>query len=793
MSRSRKPPKPATSTQALGLLLVTAVLLGAGAVVLGDWYSSVPDNVQASYVGRQSCVKCHQTQAKLYEGSHHDQAMDLATADTVLGDFSGVELEHEGITSRMFKDGERFMIRTEGPDGKPHDFQIKYVLGVDPLQNYMVEMDRPADMPAEEISKTQVLRVSWDTRAKKWFYLPAPDVFEKLAPDDELHWCGITQRWNASCAECHSTNVMKNFDEQARQYHTTFSEIDVSCEACHGPGSVHVQLANSRSLFWDRKRGYGLNVTLKGDKNEPQVQTCAECHARRQTLADGYDPGDNYWDHYSTSLLRPLIYQADGQIEDEVFEHGSFLQSKMYHKNIKCTDCHDPHSGKRKHEGNKLCTSCHQHSPGKYDSPQHHHHQEGGKGASCVECHMPITNYMEVHGRRDHSLRVPRPDLSLELGTSNACTACHLDQEKLREEVREAKGTTNADHLKQYLHFVQAARGGDETVKKELTRLDQWCADATKKWYGQKRPAGELKPFAYALDAARKSDDRAPGLLADVIKSRQYPAIVRATALEAWGELGGEEMLKSSQKQLDDPHPLVRSSAAMNLALLPPNKKADLLAPLLTDPVFDVRRAAARALADSTDVLSGPDQNRLQRVLEARVEGLMASNDRAAAHLAVGDLQLQMRNIQGAEAAYRQAMQVEPQATGARGQLAQLIEAMVQDRQAPESTLEEVAELRKQELALLARDAERAPNLAVVQFRYGMALLQQEHVKEGLAALAKTVELEPNMPSFAIQYAIQLFQHEQRAAAVKQLEAVLEKHPEHAEARALLEEMQKSE
>jgi tetratricopeptide (TPR) repeat protein len=295
------------------------------------------------------------------------------------------------------------------------------------------------------------------------------------------------------------------------------------------------------------------------------------------------------------------------------------------------------------------------------------------------------------------------------------------------------------------------------------------------------------------LDAARKSDDRAPELLADVIKSRQYPAIARATALEAWGELGGEEMLKASQKQLDDPHPLVRSSAAMNLALLPQNKKADLLAPLLSDPVFDVRRAAARALADATDALSGPDQNRLQRVLEAWVDGLMASNDRAAAHLAVGDLQLQMRNIQGAEAAYRQALQVEPHATGARGQLAQLLEAMVQDRQAPDSALAEVAALRQQELALLARDAERAPNLAVVQFRYGMALIGQERVKEGLAKLAESVELDPNMPGFAIQYAIQLFQHERRAAAIEQLEAVLKKHPDHADAQALLEEMQKTE
>ena len=314
--------------------------------------------------------------------------------------------------------------RLAGPDGTLADFEVKYVFGVTPLQQYMVEFDRPADMPADEISRVQVLRETWDTKRKKWFYQNPPDVLEGLEPDDELHWTGVTQRWNTSCAECHSTNLQKNFDLASRTYHTTFSEIDVSCETCHGPGSLHVQLAKSPSLFWDRQRGYAL-PKLKGESNLAEIEACAPCHSFRSPIHGGYAAGARLHDFYATEVLRDQLYHPDGQILGEVYEYGSFTQSKMFHKNVRCSDCHDPHSLRLKHEGNQLCTSCHvAHPAGKYDSPAHHQHKVGSQGALCVECHMPATTYMDVDPRRDHSFRIPRPDLSIKVGTPNACVAC---------------------------------------------------------------------------------------------------------------------------------------------------------------------------------------------------------------------------------------------------------------------------------------------------------------------------------------------------------------------------------
>ena len=267
----------------LGIGALLLVLL-VGALVWADWYYGLPEGAEAHYVGRQSCIECHQPQHEPWTGSHHDLAMDLATEKTVLGDFNDAELTHHGITSRMFRRDGKFFVNTEGPDGKLADFEIKYVFGVDPLQQYMVEFDRPADMPENEIARVQVLRVSWDTQAKKWFHLDPPDVKEKLAPDDDLHWTGVAQRWNNMCADCHSTNLQKNFDVASGTYHTTFSEIDVSCEACHGPGSLHVQLATAPSLFWDRKRGYALAKLKDAKSNVPQVQACAPCHSRRRVV-----------------------------------------------------------------------------------------------------------------------------------------------------------------------------------------------------------------------------------------------------------------------------------------------------------------------------------------------------------------------------------------------------------------------------------------------------------------------------------------------------------------------------
>ena len=677
----------------LGLLLGIAAL-----GVAADWWSALPPDTRPHYVGRETCAKCHQAEFNAWQGSDHDLAMDLATDESVLGDFSDVEFTHHGVTSRLFRRGEKFFVHTEGPTGEMQDFEIKYTFGTRPLQQYMVEMPD---------GRVQVLRLSWDTTKNRWFHLDPPDVkHERILPGDPLHWTGVGQNWNHTCADCHSTNLQKNYDLATNRFHTTFSEIDVSCETCHGPGSTHVRLAEAKSLFWDRNLGYGL-AKLKGPDTRPQLETCAKCHSRRDQIHGDFHGGDELLDYYDVANLHESLYHADGQILDEVYEYGSFLQSKMYRKNIRCTDCHDPHSTKLKATGNQLCVKCHQ--PGKYDTPSHHHHPVGSKGAQCVECHMPTTTYMEVDPRRDHSLRVPRPDLSVLLGTPNACNQCHT------------KPTENA----------------------------QWAADKIVAWFGAKRP--DDPHYAPAIAAGRAQAPEGGPMLRELLKRPETPQIVQATAIELLAGYSDDASREAIRQALSNPSPQIRVAATRSLNA-PARELQAALAPRLKDRVRLVRIAAARRLAPvPRELFTSSEWNALNQALDETRAAELMSADRAGAHLNLGNLYEQLAQREAAAQRDRQALdfvssaadefktaiRLEPYLAGPRSNLAGLLEQI-------EADPAEVRRLREEELALLERDAKLLPDNPGVRYRLGLSYYLLGRLDEAQASIEEACRLAPH-------------------------------------------------
>ncbi|NOY43245.1 MAG: tetratricopeptide repeat protein [Planctomycetes bacterium] len=708
--------------------LLALFLMGASV----DWYVSIPADAKATYVGRESCARCHEAEQKSWHGSDHDRAMEIATDESVLGDFKDATFTRLGLDTRFFRKGKQFYVNAEGPDGKLQDFEIKYTFGVRPLQQYMIEFPD---------GRVQVLRVSWDTEKNEWFYVAPPDEQDqRLEPGDPLHWTGLAQNWNTMCAECHSTNLQKNYDLATNTYHTTFSEIDVSCETCHGPGSLHVELAESNSLFWDRHHGYGL-TTLKGGTPNQQIETCAPCHSRRSPIHPGHTRSEHFADAFDPSLIREGLYHDDGQILDEVYVYGSFLQSKMYSKDVRCTDCHNPHSLELKFKGNQLCTQCH--LPGKYDSPTHHHHTDA-KATQCVECHMPSKTYMEIDGRRDHSLRIPRPDLTVELGTPNACNNCHTKPEE----------------------------------------SPAWAAEHIRKWYGDRRP--DDPHFARAIAAARAGTPEGLELIASLLEKQSAPDIIRATAIELLGNYGSPKSDRLCRQYIDDRNPLVRTAALRTISDQSLTSSLQEIFPLLNDKIRLVRITAARRLAALPPGAISPEyRDAYELALNEYQNSQTTVLDRASAHLNLATLARVRGNATAAQKSLENAIRLEPYLSGVRDMLAQIL---VESRGNPER----IRELREQEAELLKRDFELMPENIRPLYRRGMLLYLLERGDEAREVFQQACQLAPE--SFDNWLALALICEKQHRwqQAVKALQQMQQLRPNDPAIRGIAERIQQA-
>ncbi|HNH36126.1 MAG TPA: multiheme c-type cytochrome [Rhodocyclaceae bacterium] len=567
-----------------------------------------------AYVDDARCARCHPGAARAWKGSHHARSMQKASPATVLGGFDGTELREGNETVRLHRDGKRFYAQARDREGRLRNHRILYTFGVEPLQQYLV---------AAPGGRLQALTAAWDTRARRWFSLDDAGA----RPGDAFHWTGRYRNWNLMCAECHSTGVRKGYEPDADGYRTTWAALNVGCQACHGPGRPHLEAAR-------QGRRVPMPVTYAAGDPARETDQCARCHSVRSRLTERDDPTAPFLDRYRPETLRPGLYHADGQQDGEVFEAGSFRQSRMHAAGVRCSDCHDPHGGKLRRPGDATCTACH--SPAgdarfpsaggrSYDGTDHHFHASGKAGSRCVDCHMPSRNYMVVHPRRDHAIRIPRPDLSARTGAPDACTACHADRTPawsaaVLEERRKASGT--------------AAPGPHY---------------------------GEL--FA----AARRGARGALPHLANLARDRAYPAILRATAAEALGDLGADV----PEAVFSDPDGQVRAAAAGAARA----RNADALLPLLADPLRAVRIAAARTLATDAKGIAEERRGAYFRALAEYRAAQASMADAPAARLNLGMLEEDLGRAEAAEAQYRAALAMDRHFTAARLALAEILAA----------------------------------------------------------------------------------------------------------------------
>jgi tetratricopeptide (TPR) repeat protein len=587
----------------------------------------------------------------------------------------------------------------------------------------------------------QPLGICWDSRpaedgGQRWFHL-YPD--EAIDFEDPLHWTGIHQNWNYMCAECHSTDLKKGFDLGSDSFETTWAEIDVSCEACHGPGSRHVDWAEASAA--DRQRydnGHmGLEVRLEdpgrgtwlinpetgsGLRLAPpvetqEIETCARCHSRRSLITEEYRFGRPLTDTHRPALLEEGLYHAGGQILEEVYVYGSFLQSKMYAQGVTCVDCHDAHTGQMHFPGDAVCFRCH--SQEKFAAKEHHFHDLGTSGSFCVDCHMPPQNYMVVDPRHDHSLRVPRPDLSAELGTPDPCSDCHDDKPV------------------------------------------QWSADWAARWYGPDRRAEPR--YDEALAAGRQGLPGSDRDLAHLIRDLEAPPIARATALSLLNDVLTPASVPVIKLAAGDPDPLVRMGALRAMEGLSPPEKVRLATPLLSDPARAVRVEAVRVLATvPPEAMTATQREMFLGGVEEYRMSQMANAERAEAHLNLGWLAASQGEAAAAEQEYKTALERDPRFIPAYVNLADLYRSQGRDREGEEK---------------LRRALEIAPDAAEVHHSLGLLLVRTGRHQEALSALSRAVELAPQDPRFSYVYAIALHDLGQVVEALATLENAHERAP----------------
>lgn len=710
------------------------------------------------YIGTQQCKTCHQQAYNDWQGSHHDWAMKEANAQTVLGDFSGVEFDHYGEKTRLFKEGENYFVETDNAEGKRQRFKIAYTFGFYPLQQYLI--------PFED-GRYQALNVTWDSRPKaeggqRWFHL-YPN--EPVPFDDQLHWTGPYHNWNSRCADCHSTQLQRNYNAANNSYDTSWFEINVGCEACHGPGQAHLDWLQS-----DRKaphHGFAQSISAVGEwLREPkaatakkqlaakqqtfQIDTCGSCHARRSLIDDMNKPGD-FHDKHNLQWINSPLYHADGQILDEVYVLGSFMQSKMYHNGVVCSDCHNPHSLELNVPGNGVCLQCH--NPETFDVKAHHHHPLGSSGAQCANCHMPETTYMVVDPRRDHSLRIPRPDLSEKTGAPNACNQCHTDRD------------------------------------------NQWAASAMGSWLTQQNKTLPKHRGEWVAEYQQGSQQAAQQLLL-LAMNPQQPALVRASTLVSLQPT--QEVVLAAQTNLYAEDPLVRRAAVQVLGQLPDAQRLADLLPLATDASKSVRMEVASQLQSVAASNLSEQQQKALKALQAEYLALLQTHaDTPSGQLNIGVTHMSQGEPHKAEAAYKQALTLDPNNILARLNLADLYRSQQRDAEGevllreaitlvPESAAAHhslgLLLIRAKRMAEAVESLQQATSLDSANMRYGyiyvLGLKELGQLDKAQTALSQLIKRFPNQADL-LSIQLQLaHQQQQWALALSAAEQLLQLRPQ---------------
>jgi Tfp pilus assembly protein PilF len=332
---------------------------------------------------------------------------------------------------------------------------------------------------------------------------------------------------------------------------------------------------------------------------------------------------------------------------------------------------------------------------------------------------MPERTYMVVDPRRDHSLRIPRPDLSAKLGTPNSCNKCHDD------------------------------------------KSTEWAAEWLEKWYG--KDLIEQEHYGEVFWAGRRRYPEAQEGLLQLAADRIQPPMIRATAISLLGGYPSPQTLETMREMITDSDPLVRYATITASQFGEPTFIRDLAVPRLRDSVKLVRLMAANSLtAVPGNLIPESSRDRLNEVLKEYNASLMINADHPSTHMNFGNLYLNTGNLEKAEAAYKEAITLEPGLVGPYINLADLYRRQNRDDEG-ERVLKDALEIY--------------PELAAVNYSLGLLKVRQGDQEASLEYLKNAAIYDPDDPHYSYVYAIGLNSQQQAGQALTFLQEALTRHP----------------
>lgn len=332
-------------------------------------------NEQAEYAGNQACARCHEAIWRSYAATPMANSSGILGDDIVAGTFTH---QTSGIRYGIERAGGATYLKYErsGARALRGQQQLHYFIGSNAVgQSYLFAIDRFLFQAP----------VTFYAAARRWDASPGYETDRGLRMNRPV---------DASCLYCHASQTQAVFGTQNRFVAPPFQQGGISCERCHGPGSLHVA---RRAKLINPAR---LTPTRRDD-------VCAQCHlagAARVELPGrhlaAYRPGDALADYVTYFVF------AGGQAEGlKVNSHTENLAQSVCKQQsgdrLSCLSCHDPHRtlapAERASYYRARCLNCHQVAR----LPATHE-----RAADCVSCHLPRARAVDGgHGvMTDHSI-----------------------------------------------------------------------------------------------------------------------------------------------------------------------------------------------------------------------------------------------------------------------------------------------------------------------------------------------------------------------------------------------------